>query len=194
MVTPRCYSRPEMTRRAAIKPIAAALLLTGVLVACTASGGGIGVTTGFDVVTFPVAKRKPAPTFSGVTLQDGRPISSAILSGKLGVVNFWGSWCGPCRSEQGPLETMSEQYGSKVQFVGVNARRDQKTAALAYLNEFKVTYPSVYNPDSSIAFDFRVRFMPATFVIDRQGRIAAEFIGAIQNSAELRAVLDSELG
>ena len=182
-----------MTHRAAIKPIAPALLLAAMVGACTASGGGIGVTTGSDVVTFAAAKRKPAPAFSGTTLQDGRPISSAILSGKVGVVNFWGSWCGPCRSEQGPLETLSKQYGARVQFVGVNARRDQRTAALAYLNEFHVTYPSVFNPDSSIAFDFRVRFMPATFVIDKQGRIAAEFIGAIQSEAVLRAIIDSEL-
>jgi len=183
-----------MTYRAAVRPIALVLLLAAALGACTAAGsGGIGVSTGFDVVTYPAGERKPAPTFSGTTLQTGRPISSAILSGKVAVVNFWGSWCGPCRREQGPLETMSKQYGERVQFVGVNARRDQKTAALAYLDEFKVTYPSVYNPDSSIAFDFRVRFMPATFVIDRQGRIAAEFIGAVQNPAALRAVIDSEL-
>ena len=56
-----------------------------------------------------------------------------------------------------------------------------------------MTYPSVFNPDSSIAFDFRVRFMPATFVIDRQGKIAAEFIGAIASASELRAIIDSEL-
>jgi thiol-disulfide isomerase/thioredoxin len=183
-----------MTRRAAIKPIALAMLLVGVLGACTGTGsGGIGIKTGLEAVSFPVAKRKPAPAFSGITLQDGRPISSAILAGKVGVVNFWGSWCGPCRLEQGPLETMSKQYGDRVQFLGINARRDQKDAALAYLKGFNVTYPSVYNPDSSIAFDFHVRFMPATFVIDRQGRIAAQFIGAIQSTA-LRAVIDSELG
>jgi len=126
-------------------------------------------------------------------LRGDLPISSAILSGKVGVVNFWGSWCGPCRREQGPLETLSEAYGARVQFVGVNARRDQKAAALAYLDEFKVTYPSVFNPDSSIAYAFRVRFMPATFVIDKQGRIAAEFIGAIANVSELRRLIDAEL-
>jgi thiol-disulfide isomerase/thioredoxin len=183
-----------MSRRAAIRPLALALLLVAILSACTAGGGGgIGVTTGFDVITYPQAKRKPAPAFSGTTLQDGKPISSTILSGKVGVVNFWGSWCGPCRKEQGPLETMSRQYGNRVQFLGINARRDQKTAALSYLRDFDVSYPSVYNPDSSIAFDFRVRFMPATFVIDKQGKIAAQFIGAIQTAA-LRAIIDSELG
>jgi hypothetical protein len=51
----------------------------------------------------------------------------------------------------------------------------------------------VYNPDSSIAYTFRVRFMPATFVIDRQGRIAAEFIGAIADVNQLRVLIGSEL-
>jgi len=188
-----------MTRTAVLRPPASALLaslaLAGVLVACAGAGGnpGIGIASGFDAITFPAGHRKPVPNFSGTTLRGDQPISVTILSGKVGVVNFWGSWCGPCRREQGPLEMLSKQYGARVQFVGINARRDQKAAALAYLDEFDVTYPSVYNPDSSIAYAFRVRFMPATFVIDRQGKIAAEFIGAIADVNQLRALIDAEL-
>jgi thiol-disulfide isomerase/thioredoxin len=183
-----------MTRRAVIRPLAVALALAGLLVACSGSSGGIGVTTGFDVVTYKAADRKPAPTFSGVTLRGEQPISSSIFTGKVGVVNFWGSWCGPCLREQPGLEALAKEYATKtVQFVGVNTRRDQRAAALAFADQFGVTYPSVFNPDSSIAFSFRVRFMPATFVIDREGKIAAEFIGAIASMSELRAAIDSEL-
>jgi len=182
-----------MTHRVVIRPLASLVVLAGVLAACTGASGGIGIATGFDEVRFPAGHRKPMPFFSGTTLQGDRPISSTILSGKVGVVNFWGSWCGPCHREQPFLETMSRQYGSRVQFVGVNARRDQKAAALAYLDQYNVTYPSVYNPDSSIAFDFRVRFMPATFVIDREGKIAGEYIGAILDVSTLRALIDGEL-
>ena len=129
-----------------------------------------------------------------MTLRGEQPISSSILSGKVGVVNFWGSWCGPCLREQPGLEALSKEYASKpVQFLGVNSRRDQRAAALAFADQFHVTYPSVFNPDSSIAYSFRVRFMPATFVIDRQGRIAVQFIGAIASRSELRAAIDSEL-
>jgi len=183
-----------MTRRAVIRPLAISLALAGLLAACSGSSGGIGVTTGSDVVPYKRSDRKPAPTFSGVTLRGDQPISSAIFSGKVGVVNFWGSWCGPCLREQPELEVLAKEYASKpVQFVGVNTRRDQKAAALAFVDQFNVTYPSVFNPDSSIAFSFRVRFMPATFVIDRQGKIAAQFIGAIASMSELRAIIDSEL-
>lgn len=189
----RCYSRREMTHRVGIRPLASLVVFAGVLVACAGPSGGIGVATGFNEVRFPAGHRKSVPFFSGATLRGDRPISSTILSGKVGVVNFWGSWCGPCHREQPFLEAMSKQYGGRVQFIGVNARRDQRAAALAYLDQYDVTYPSVYNPDSSIAFDFRVRFMPATFVIDREGKIAGEFIGAILDSSTLSALIDEEL-
>ena len=177
-----------------LRPFATALALAGLLAACTGSSGGIGVTTGFDVVQYKPPQRKAAPTFSGMTLVGEKPISSSILAGKVGVVNFWGSWCGPCLHEQPELEAMAKEFAAQpVQFVGINTRRDQRAQAIAFVDQFHVTYPSVFDPDSSIAFDFRVRFMPATFVIDRQGRIAAEFIGAIQSISELRAFIDSEL-
>ena len=183
-----------MTRRAVIRPLATALALAGLLVACTGSSGGIGVTAGSEAVPFKPGDRKAAPNFSGVTLRGSEPISSTILSGKVGVVNFWGSWCGPCLREQPGLEALAKEFASKpVQFVGINTRRDQRAQALAMVDQFHVSYPSVYNPDSSIAYAFRVRFMPATFVIDRQGKIAAEFIGAIASMSVLRAYIDSEL-
>jgi len=185
-----------MTRRRVISRTTCGIVLVVFLVGCTgpAGSGAIGVASGFDVINIPPAKRKPAPSFDATSLRGNQPISSAILAGKVGVVNFWGSWCGPCLREQPSLEALSKEYASRpVQFVGINTRRDQKAAALAFLDQFHVTYPSVFNPDSSIAYDFRVRFMPATFVIDRQGRIAAEFIGAIASQSVLRAIVDSEL-
>jgi thiol-disulfide isomerase/thioredoxin len=164
----------------------AVLTLAG---ACAGSSGQIGVATGFNAIVVPQAQRKPVPSFNGATLRPGE-FSSSTLRGRVAVVNFWGTWCGPCRREQPFLEKLSKEYAARgVTFVGINARRDQRAAALAYLDEFKVTYPSIFNPDSSIAFRFRVRFMPATFVIDREGRIAAEVIGAIRSEADLRNLL-----
>jgi alkyl hydroperoxide reductase subunit AhpC len=75
----------------------------------------------------------------------------------------------------------------------VNTRRDQKAAALAYLDEFDVTYPSIYDPDSAIAYAYRVRVMPATFVIDEEGKIAATILGAVLTSRDLGELLDEEL-
>jgi thiol-disulfide isomerase/thioredoxin len=168
------------------------ILLTGVLASCNgAASGGIGVAAGFNVVRIPEKDRQRMPSFHGSEIRTGGAVSSASLAGKVGVVNFWGTWCGPCRREQPALEAMSKEYSARgVVFLGVNARRDQQAAARAYLDDFHVTYPSIFNPDSTIAFAFRVRFMPATFVIDRNGRIAAEVIGALRDESDLRAVID----
>src|SRR5437764_9139576 len=162
------------------------------MLGCERRSGRILGSTDVNVVRFAPAQR-PSPRFSGPALKPGGQISSELLGGKIGVINFWGSWCGPCRREQPLLEQLSKEYaGRGVQFLGIN-ERDQKAAALAYLDEFKVTYPSIYNPDSSIAYPFKVRYMPHTYVIDRNGRIAAEIIGALFTESDLKDVLDEEL-
>ncbi len=159
---------------------ASALILLG---ACSRANGGFLITTDVNVVRFEPGERHASPQFSGPALKSEGQISNELLRGKIGVINFWGSWCGPCRREQPLLEQLSKDFNE----------RDQKAAALAYLDEFKVTYPSIYNPDSSIAYPFKVRYMPHTYVIDRNGKIAAEIIGALFKESDLKDVLDREL-
>lgn len=175
--------------------ILGAFLLVSSLAACGAGqAAGIGTATSFNVAAYEEGEREAAPAFSGELLGEEGTGTDAIIRDKVGVVNFWGSWCGPCRAEQAALEALWKEYGPRgVAFLGVNTRRDQRAAALAYLEEFSVTYPSIYDPPSTIANDFGVRVMPATFVIDRDGRIAAHIIGALRDEGDLRAILDAEL-
>lgn len=169
--------------------VAVALLLGG----CSSATGGFLIASDVNVVHFAPGKRHEAPQFKGPALRSTGQISSDLLRGKVGVINFWGSWCGPCRREQPFLEQLSKDYADRgVQFIGIN-ERDQKAAALSYLDEFKVTYPSIYDPGSSIAYPFKVNYMPHTYVIDRNGRIAAEIIGALFKESDLKDVLDAEL-
>lgn len=173
---------------------AAAFVLIAALGGCTgpADGAGIGVASGFEIHIVPEAERAPAPAFEGELLA-GEPVSSETLLGSPAVINFWGSWCGPCRKEQPLLQEAWERLESKAGFVGINTRGDQRAAALAFLDEFSVTYPSIYDPTSAIADAFGVRTMPATFLLDSRGRVAAEIVGAIRTADELIEVLDKEL-
>jgi peroxiredoxin len=94
--------------------------------------------------------------------------------GEVVVVNFWGSWCNPCRAEADDLEQTYQATKAKgVSFVGVNSR-DDRDAAQAFERSFGVTFPSVFDPDAKVALKFDVTQVatPSTLILDRQGRIA----------------------
>lgn len=160
----------------------AALALGLALAACTGAPAS-------NVVVFEAAKREPAPAIDAPALIEAIP-ASAIIPGRPTIVNFWGSWCGPCREEQPLLEEAHRRFGDEVTFIGVNTRNDQIAAANAFIDEFDVTYGSVYDPESHIADAFGVRVMPATFILDPQGRIAAQIIGAVRTIEQLEQLID----
>ncbi|MSP12948.1 MAG: TlpA family protein disulfide reductase [Chloroflexi bacterium] len=114
---------------------------------------------------------QPAPDFS-LTLFDGKPLSlRQDLAGKVVVVNFWASWCTPCRDEAKLLEQTWQDYRNKgVVFVGINYV-DTEPEARAYIQEYHNTYPNGPDLGSKISHQYRVQGVPETFVIDKQGNI-----------------------
>jgi thiol-disulfide isomerase/thioredoxin len=124
--------------------------------------------------------RTAAPAVSGTTLS-GRKLSLSSYRGHVVVLNFWGSWCAPCRKEAPTLAVLSQQYQAKgVRFVGVDIR-DQASAAQAFVQNFSIGYPSLNDPSDKIAADFRGAVSPAaipsTLVIDQNDRIAGRVTG-----------------
>jgi DsbE subfamily thiol:disulfide oxidoreductase len=133
----------------------------------------------------------PMPAVEGPSVQGGR-VTPADYRGRAVVVNFWASWCNPCRDEQPGLERLSREYEGRVAFIGVNHRDDQ-AAARAYLEEFDVSYPSVRDPAGELAYRFGVPWLPATVVVDASGEMRYRFVGAVTEST-LRAHLEDVLG
>lgn len=184
--------RATATLGAMARLLVLALLLAG----CGQAdrSGAFAIASGLQLRPIAEGARKPLPSFREEALMGGEEITQGFLRGSVSVVNFWGSWCGPCRKEQPLLEEMWKQYGPRgVKFLGINVRRDQRAAAKAFVDEFSVTYPSAYDPDSTVAYAFGLRVMPGTYVIDREGRIAAQAIGAVTDEAGFRRLLDAEL-
>ena len=167
--------------------IARRALLAGVLAAATvpvagcagraASADNQGTAGAGTVQTFLGDGRKAAPAVSGELL-DGTRFELGSLRGSVIVVNFWGSWCAPCRAEAPELEATYQKTKSlNVAFVGVDIR-DGRDAATAFMAAFRLTYRSLFDPAGRIVLAFRdvpPNVVPATILIDRQYRVAAVF-------------------
>ena len=153
--------------------LAAALLVAAGLTACGSESWVKKCTTSAaGVITCRPDQRPPARDVTGQLL-DGGTYDVAADRGKVVVVNFWGSWCSPCRAEAADLQkTYDATRDSGVTFVGVNSR-DDRDAAKAF-ERGRVTYPSIYDPDGQVALSFDVTQVstPSTLILDRQGRIA----------------------
>jgi thiol-disulfide isomerase/thioredoxin len=128
------------------------------------------------------AEGAAAPNFTLANLQDGKDsISLASYKGKPVLVNFWATWCVPCKDEMPLLEAAHKKWGSKVQFVGID-RQDYKPDALAFAQRTHVTYPLAADPDATLDGSYRLRGMPTSVFIDRNGRIVQRVTGPVTKS------------
>jgi peroxiredoxin len=175
------------------------VLLTVVLVTGWAGGGNSGVTDvagSASAVLYAAGHRPLAPDFTAATLTGSR-LRFSSYRGQVVVLNFWGSWCVPCREEASTLSAVAAQYRpSGVSFLGVDVR-DTTASAQAFARSFDVTYPSVSDPSSVITLDFTavvpIAGTPTTLVIDRTGRIAGAVFGSATYQ-ELTAILAKVTG
>jgi thiol-disulfide isomerase/thioredoxin len=130
---------------------------------------------------YPTADRKEPIGAAGVGL-DQKPLALKDLQGKVVVVNFWASWCSPCRAEAPAMEQLyGENKAKGVEFVGVDIK-DTDAAAKAFIRSYKLTYPSITDPQGKITLDFRSvspGAVPTTLILDRRGRIAVQHTGSI---------------
>lgn len=130
-----------------------------------------------------------APEYTFTTF-DGQTISSSDLLGKGVVLNFWASWCDPCRDEARLLEeTWQREQDNGIVFIGLDYL-DQEPAAKAYLEEFGVTYPSGPDLQSAAARRYGIKGVPETFFIDPTGKIVHMEIGPVVDQARMDELID----
>lgn len=137
-------------------------------------------------------KEGTAPDFSLLLIGNNGNFSLAEQHGYVVVINFWGSWCAPCREEAPMLQRTYDYYQDQgVVFVGI-AVKDIESDSLAYLDEFNITYPNVMDIGGEMEKAYRIQGVPETFVINRQGEII-KFFYAQPSELELRAAIEQAL-
>jgi cytochrome c biogenesis protein CcmG/thiol:disulfide interchange protein DsbE len=137
-----------------------------------------------------------APSFALERLDQEGDLELESLRGKAVVINFWASWCFPCREEAPYLEQVwRDRRAQGVVFVGLDSK-DFREDARRFAREFDLTFPLVYDGPGDLSKDYGVPKYPETFVLDRQGRVVDAILGEVntdEDKARLRAAIDRAL-
>jgi cytochrome c biogenesis protein CcmG/thiol:disulfide interchange protein DsbE len=162
-------------RRSRRRLIVAAWLIAGV--AAVLALLTINIAGPRSAVDTPIVGR-PAPGFDLETLDGGR-LSIADLRGSPVVVNFWASWCVPCREEAPRFTAAAEEYEAQgLRVIGI-VYQDSPEGARDFMARYDQTYPGLLDPDGRTAIDYGVFGIPETFFIDRAGVVRSREVGPV---------------
>ncbi|MGW2090486.1 TlpA disulfide reductase family protein [Streptomyces sp. NPDC001880] len=174
------------------------LIFAGVLLLCACGNGESQtkyVDSGDGISAIPQDNRRMARGLKGKTI-DGEQVNIADLKGKVVVINVWGSWCGPCRAEVPNFVKVAKETKKKgVEFIGINTRDANRSLVVAFEKEYKVEYPSLYDPTGKMVMNgfpkgtLNPQTVPSTIVLDRKGRIAARTLRALSEEG-LNGMID----
>lgn len=136
----------------------------------------------------PLTLGDQAPPFEAPLLDGSGTFSLENLEGKPALINFWASWCVPCRDEAPMLKEAYETYGDEIAFLGVNIK-DARDDALAFDEEFGLEYPDVRDEGSVMFSDYGLTGQPETFLLDAEGKIVQHINGPLPDTETLDALL-----
>jgi thiol-disulfide isomerase/thioredoxin len=181
-------TRPKFLRqRSVVRSLVASLLL---FVPAVQSSAQTAAQQDNQAVIRFVRNPDPAPEFK-LSALDGKPLTLAALQGKVIFLNFWATWCGPCRAEIPDLIDLQNRYKDRLQIIGLNVD-DEEADIQKYVEEMGINYPVAMTSN-----DLRIQYggipaLPTSFVLDTEGRVVQKHVG-LWNPAvyetEIRALL-----
>jgi cytochrome c biogenesis protein CcmG, thiol:disulfide interchange protein DsbE len=165
---------------AQVVAVGVVIALLGLLIWKVAKGDDSAVTS-----SLADGKAVPAPDFTLAKLDGSGDLALESLRGKTVVLNFWASWCGPCKDETPLLQKGWQRWqGKDVVFVGIDVK-DFRGDARSFVRRFGVTYPNVYDGKGSTVGRYGVTGFPETYFIDARGRVVYRIAGPVDEADEL---------
>jgi len=150
------------------------LLATQLLVSCSEQQTGNQPQT-----TANLSKGSPAPDFTLQNMQ-GNTVSLAELKGKVIILNFWATWCPPCREEMPSMEMLHRKFKDQgLEMLAVNVEKNGKALVEAFLERSPYSFPILLDEAAEVQNMYKVFRFPETYIIDRNGLIVEKVIGAI---------------
>ncbi|MCS7010346.1 MAG: TlpA family protein disulfide reductase [Anaerolineales bacterium] len=144
----------------------------------------------------PEAPQKgfPAPDFT-LESREGQLIQLSDLRGRPVLLNFWASWCPPCRAEMPAMQSIYEKYGDYFVLLAINVtNQDTPSNVEAFIREYNLTFPILFDWDGAVARRYGLISLPTTYVIDAEGTIREILVGGPLTEASLLARLETLLG
>ncbi|GAA2944161.1 TlpA family protein disulfide reductase [Glutamicibacter bergerei] len=196
---PRFLKRRTMLRSmlvaAVAVPLAACTVTEDPLAKQARSGDNKNYIAGDGAVEEYTVEKRTEPIEINSKTYQGTTVDLSAMRGKPVVINFWYAACAPCRIEAPHLKELSEDFGDKVPFIGVNVR-DEAEASQAFERSFEIPYESIQDTDGQIQLAMTkyvpLQAVPSTLVLDRKGRVRARVIGAVDPRI-LKTLIDTAL-
>ena len=132
-------------------------------------------------------ERPMAKDFTAKNLLTGEEFSLSDYRGKIVFINFWGSWCPPCRAEMPAFEEVYEEYGDQIVIIGVGIN-DSEENLIKFAKSIGITYPITYDRTSEIARHYRIRSLPTTYRINQKGEIQGVAQGGLTKDQLIQAI------
>ncbi|HSA64691.1 MAG TPA: TlpA disulfide reductase family protein [Nitrospira sp.] len=152
--------------------------------ACALVAATAVLTVGYAGSVAPIAQRgvvkpgEPAPNFQ-LRDMNGRNVSLSDLRGKVVLLNFWATWCGPCRVEMPAMERLYRAYDRKdFEILAVSTDAQGVAVTRPFQQENKLTFPILHDSDFRVGLSYGARTLPMTFMVDRQGIVRQHIFGA----------------
>jgi len=169
-----------------------------ILCSCTAkaqsSASAEGLASTFAEAGLPLYKEKISIRDFSLPALTGENVSLSALKGKVVFLNFWATWCGPCRAEMPSMEALYQSYKEQgLEILAVNCG-EAGPGVLAFMNNNKLSFPVLLDSDGKVSQTYGVQAIPSSFIINREGNIISRVVGSLDwDTPKIRAVFEKLL-